>query len=408
MAALGVASAFFSGSEAALFYLSWPERRRMAKGNAPQRVAVRLLANPERLLTAVLFWNLVVNFVYFTLVSLAGLRLEQAGSTSAAWLFSIAALVGIIVLGEVVPKSLAVTRPALVASVVGFPLSLLVRALDPIAPVLRWAGLLSQRLFWPRFTGEPYLAVSDLERAVQFSTADASLVEQEQTVLQHIVQLSEMRVDELMRPRTRFRAFCPPVRLSDLQGTLPPSGYLLVTEPESDEVAGAIALRTLATVPGEHLEVLAEAVVYVPWCITVAQALEQMRSTNRQVAAVVNEFGETIGILTQEDILETIFTLAPSRTERLLQRAPIRALGPGVWLVNGMTSIRRLTRRFHVPRPKGFSTTVGGAIHEALERFPEPGDTCRFGPFEFRVLETTGHGQMLVELRLAPSEGEEP
>jgi CBS domain containing-hemolysin-like protein len=127
-----------------------------------------------------------------------------------------------------------------------------------------------------------------------------------------------------------------------------------------------------------------------------------MQRGQRQVAAAVNEFGETIGVLTSDDILDTIFSPTSSRSERLLKRMPIRQVGPGTWHVTGMTSLRRLVRQFHCERPESKSVTVAGVIQEVLERLPEPGDRCRWGKFQFRVLEAPDSGQLLVELTLAP------
>jgi len=73
-----------------------------------------------------------------------------------------------------------------------------------------------------------------------------------------------------------------------------------------------------------------------------------------------------------------------------------------------MASIRRVVRHFRVPRPESKSVTVAGVIQETLERFPEPGDECRWGPFEFRVIEASERGQLLVELGLAPDEEDRP
>ena len=128
-----------------------------------------------------LFWNLLVNLTYFTIVSITGLR---QGMAADAGLFAAAAVLVLIVLAEMLPKSLAVLKPRAVASLVGIPLALLVRLVDPVLPVFRMANLLSQRLIWPTFKPEPYLQVGDLERAVDFSTTDAALVEHEHTVLQ--------------------------------------------------------------------------------------------------------------------------------------------------------------------------------------------------------------------------------
>ncbi len=408
MGALLFCSSFFSSSEAALFYLNRQERRRLASGNRAQRMAAALLAEPDRLLSAVLFWNLVINITYFTIVSILSIAWEREGRTTEAGAFAVGALVGIIVFGEMLPKSVAVLQPRIMAALVGVPLAAAVRLLDPVMPVLRTVNLLSQRVLWPGFKPEPYLRVGDLERAVELSTSDAALLEQEQKVLQRIVSFSEIRADELMRPRTAFLAFHPPVALADLGGRLPPSGYLLVTEPDSDEVSAAIALKRLSNVPTEHLEEYAEPVVYLPWCTTVAEALETMQRSGRRVAAVINEFGETIGILTGDDILDEIFSPASSRSQRLLQRVPIRQVAPGVWHVTGMTSLWRLVRHFGINRPPSKSVTVAGVIQEMLERLPNPGDQCRWGPFLLKVMDVPQRGQLLVELTRADAGREEP
>ncbi len=404
MGVLILCSAFFSSSEAAFFYLSRAQRRLLASGNRASRIAAGLLADPERLLTVVLFWNLVTNLTYFTIASITGIQLEESGHTTAAGLFTAGSLVVMIVLSEMLPKSLAVLRPRALAVFLGIPLSAFAKLLDPAIPALRVLNLLSQRLLCPGFVPEPYLRVGDLERAVQLSTGDATLLQQEQVVLQNIVLLSEIRAEELMRPRRQFLSFRPPVSLADLQGSIPPSGYLLVTESDSDEVASAIALKHLSSIPTEHLEHYAQPVAYVPWSTSVARTLEVMQRRDRQVAAVVNEFGETIGILTFDDILDTIFGRDASRSERLLKQEPIREVAPGVWHATGMTNVRRLARRFQVPCPPAKSVTIAGVVQEVLERLPRSGEQCRWGPFHIRILEATERGQLTVELTLIDEE----
>ena len=401
MGTLILGSAFFSASEAAWFYLREPDRRKMARGNRAQRMAVGLLDDPDRLLTAVLFWNLAVNLAYFTIVSIVGLQIEREGHAARAGTFAAVSLLLLIVLSEMLPKSLGVLKPQALTTWFAVPLSATVRLVDPALPVFRTAILLSRRLFWPGFRPEPYLAVGDLERAVELSTGDAALLDQEQTILQRIVLLSEIRADELMRPRTQCRVFRPPVVLADLDGRLPDSGYLIVTEPDSEEVAAAIDLGRLSSVPTKYLEQHAEPVVFVPWCATVASVLETMTQRDCQVAVVVNELGETIGILTFDDVLDTIFTHSPSRSQRLLHRVPIRRVADDAWHVTGMTSLRRLTRHFGVSRPRSQSLTVAGVVQETLQRIPQQGDECRWGPFHLKVIEVSELGQLTVELTMS-------
>ncbi len=402
MALLMTCSGFFSASEAALFYLQIRDRREMENGSTSELTAAKLLGDPDRLLSAVLFWNLVINISYFAIASIVAIQMEKdetIGQTAAA-IFAMAALLAIIFFSEMLPKSLAVLRPRQIAALVSLPLSWAVRVLDPLMPLLQSINLISRRLIWPGFQPEPFMEVSDLERAIEHSGKDAALIKQEQAVLQNIVQLSTIRVEEWMRPRTQFVSYRPPVKLGDLAG-VPASGYLLITEPDSEEIEKAIRLDNQYELDGEKLERFSEPVLYLPWCATVADALEKMSHRDREVCVVVNEFGDTIGVLTIEDILETVFVYSPSRSERLLDMPPLEATDEGNWRVAGIMSLRQLARRLDVSIPETTSVTVGGVIQETMQRLAEPGDQCVWGPFQFLVVEAAQRGTMLVEVRVS-------
>jgi CBS domain containing-hemolysin-like protein len=177
-----------------------------------------------------------------------------------------------------------------------------------------------------------------------------------------------------------------------------PSGYLLITESESEEVAGTVNLKRLSRLPTEDLEQFAQPVFYVPWCATVSNVLQEMKQGEREVAAVVNELGETIGILTFEDILDTVFRPNPSRSDRLLDREPIKQIDDDIWHVTGMTSLRRLGRYFEVELPERQSATVTGLLQDELQRLVQTGDEVDWGPFHFRVLDSSKVGESIIEL----------
>ncbi len=407
MGLLLLASAFFSSSEAAWFYLGRKDRQLLAGGNRAQRVAVGLLEDSDRLLSAVLFWNLVINLAYFTISSILALRLERDGHPTRAGLFTVGSLFAIIVFSEMLPKNLAVLKPRLLVSWFAIPLATMVRLLDGVQWIFQMVGRVSLRVIWPTFTPEPDLRVDDLERAVDLSVDDDALLDQEDEVLRAIVLLSDIRADELMRPRIACRTFRPPVSLPDLKGKVPPSGYLLVTESESDEIASAIELDALSTIPVEHLEHHATPVVYVPWCIPVSAVLEQMRRRDRRVAVVVNELGETIGVLTFEAILDQIFLFRPEVQSELSGRPMIEEVAQGVWHLTGRTTLRFLTRSFGRKRPPSKSVTVAGVVQEVLGRLPEVGDLCHWGAYEFKVIEIPERGELVLEMRLIDEEDQE-
>ncbi len=404
-------SAFFSASEAALFYLRPVDRRHLERGSLAEQMAARLLAEPERLLSAVLFWNLLVNVVYFALSSVVALQLQQSPQTSNVFAlgFAFASLLTIIFFSEMLPKSLAVTHPRSLARFVSMPLSVAIRIVDPVLPVLRGATLLSRRLLWAGFHAEPDMELTDLERAIHLSGADEAIIHQEQTILGNIVHLSEIRVDEWMRPRTRFRVFRPPVTVEDLGNELPPSGYLLVSEPDSDEIDKALRLDRIADLLQPSIDANAKPVVYLPWKATVADALQAMADSGSDVTAVVNEFGDTIGIVTLHDVLETVFAYAPSRSKRILDLNPIHRISEDRWVVAGIMSLKRLARHFGVEVPASRNVTIAGVVQESVGRVVQPGDHCQWGPFGFRIVEAPQADNVLVELTcLRPSAGERP
>ena len=202
-----VISAFFSGSEAAYFSLSQAQRRSLAKSKTNgDRVASTLLNNSEQLLMGILFWNLVINIAYFTLISRIGLRVEASSpeTGSSFVMISIGGLVAIILFGEFLPKSLGVLYPLSVVRWVAIPLALAIRSVNRLAPLLQVITETSRRLLFPRVASEPYLGTEELNRVVELSSSSDSLLETETQVLQNIIQLKEIRVEEWMRPRTQF------------------------------------------------------------------------------------------------------------------------------------------------------------------------------------------------------------
>ncbi|MEZ6111799.1 MAG: hypothetical protein R3C99_12395 [Pirellulaceae bacterium] len=115
------------------------------------------------------FATLVVNMLYFAITSIAGLQIEQAGRQSVI----VDRILDVLRFGRHCdgrdgPKSLAVLQAYWLAGLVARPLALAVRLVDPVMPALRTANVLSQRLVWPGFSKEPYMEVSDLERASNY------------------------------------------------------------------------------------------------------------------------------------------------------------------------------------------------------------------------------------------------
>jgi Mg2+/Co2+ transporter CorB len=398
MCALVLASAFFSSSETALFYLSHDELRGFRVGRARERIVAQLLAEPDRLLTAVLFWNLIINLTYFALSIIVAHQLADSGHRAEAGVFGFVSLFGIILLGEVLPKSFAVVFRRAWAKTVSWPLAASVRVLDPILPKLGQLTRVARRTFWPHIRQEPYLNADDLERAVEASKLSADVVRQERLLLHNILDLSEITVEEVMRPRGTFFSARSPLSLTAFHGEVPPGDYVAVHGDDPDEIQGAVPLASFSHVAEHNLDEAAEAVPYVPWCANLAYTLQLLREKFAGMGAVVNEYGETIGIVLAEDILDTVLLAQPSRARRLLDREPVLEVSPGKYHVEGITTLRYLCKRLGMDYDSDEEdfVTVVGMMHEELEHLPAVGDACFWRGYQVKVIEVIARARVRV------------
>ncbi len=406
MGVLILFSALFSGSEAALFSLHQRDRRQLARAGVSGRIALDLLQDPERLLSAILFWNLLTNMIYFAIAAIIGGRLDgdsQVGrSTSIA--FTISSLLTIIFFSEMLPKSVALLAPVRLAVLVGRPLSLAVRLVSPLLPLVKFTNLAAGRLIWPSFAPEPEIDLADIERAIELGTDNAALRQRERVALRGLVEIAETRVGEWMRPRSKLSlCFKHPDRAAVADGS-PPGGYLMVTDAEG-MITAAIGLPMLRPSQMDDLNSATEPVIYVPWSALVSQVLDQLVEEDRSVAAVVNEFGEVVGALSIDDILRRV--LAPHRgDDDSLGESAIQELGSNHYRIWGSMSVRNLCKLLRIDAPDESVATVAGFIQRHNERLPRVGDTAPLDRFSLLVLEESPEG-IRIEVRSTTNPGGE-
>ncbi|MFK8112501.1 MAG: CNNM domain-containing protein [Rubripirellula sp.] len=386
MGVLILFSALFSGSEAALFSLNHRARGGLQRAGLGGRTAARLLENPERLLSAILFWNLLINMTYFAIAAIIGAKLEtdESAGRSSAILFTILSLLAIIFFSEMLPKSVAVLAPLRLSVLVGPPLSLAVRLVSPVLPLVSVTNLAVSRLIWPNFQPELEIDLADIERAIELGTDDAALLQREKLAMRGLVEMAETRISEIMRPRNKLWICTDPSDRSVIAGGMSPSGYLMVADDEG-MIVKAIGIRMLRPSQFDDLENACEPVIYVPWSALASQVLDQLNDENRSVAVVVNEFGELVGAATIDGILRQ--TLAPEHQDVFLGEVAIQAIEPDVYRASGTASIRSLAKQLSFNFSIEGITTIAGYLQRHNERLPRLGDSAPLGDFVLTVIE---------------------
>lgn len=398
-------SAFFSASETAFFFLSRDEIRRFGAGNRRQRTVANLMKDPDRLLTAVLFWNLLINLGYFSVGIVLMQSLTAAGFTLVASAMAVLSLLGMIVLGEVTPKTLAVLFRQQISVNVAWPLATAVRVLDPVIPALNSTAVVLRRTFWPHVKHEPHLQPEDLEKAIDASAAYTSeLLEIEQKVLHSILDLNEVMVEEVMRPRSLCVTVDPQDTLASRSiGTTENISYVMLRDDgdDSDIFYRAVSLMRVIGKSSQTFDELAEPVIYVPWCATLAYVLGQLRDRYSSIVVVVHEHGEMVGTISYEDMLEVIFSEGHSRTKRVLGREPLLSIGDNRYHAEGLISLRLLYENLRISfdAEEEHLNTLSGLFQDELERLPETGDQIQIEGWQFTVIAVDSRGRLraLVE-----------
>ncbi|MFO1009365.1 MAG: hemolysin family protein [Planctomycetota bacterium] len=390
-------SAFFSSIETALFSLDEPDLERAGSS------AKRLMRDPQRVLLSVLLGNLFVNVLFFSVVSDLLPRVHEYDGL----VYGGVALVAVLLLGEIVPKSLALRAPLGFARVGAGALELFMTITRPALAIARFALEVVVRALGGFAREESGLTTEDLAEVLESSAGHGVIEGDEADLLAEVVELEGVRVRELMTPRVDMLALDLAVPLEEQRKIVEQAlerrhVWLPVVRGTPDEVVGQVRLRELLAGGARPLKELVRRVQFVPEVASGLDLLRVLREGKAAEAVVVDEYGGTAGIVTIEDVFEQI--LGDLRVED--EEAPplVVALGEGRFRVAGALSIRDWNERFgHQVVPAGFQT-IGGFVTALLGRIPRAGDRVRFGPLALRVHDVRGRRVKSVDLSIERAE----
>jgi len=406
LAALLLCSAFFSGTETALFNLTRGQLYRLAHSQTKvSRLVSQLMRHQQRTLHTLLLGNMIVNVAYTTVAAVMVLALTGRG-LSAVWVavVSLAPLLGLILLGEVTPKMLAYRLGERWALLAAGPATLLDRAFLPLVWVLE-KGLVSpiSRIIAPHGAVHD-ISTEELSALLDLSAKRGLLDRDANALLREIVQLTDIRVADVMIPRVDILAYDIREPREKLLGLFRESKLrkVPVYEGDIDRLLGVVYAKRLLLEGAADIGQLVEKVPFVPEAANIERVLLQLRVTRRQMAMVVDEYGGIVGLVTLEDIVEQIVGdieevhgVAPEQT--------VRRLADGEYLIDGDLSIHDWVEAFKIDLSGQRISTVGGFVVSLLGHIPVAGDSVTYRNLRFTVVEM--RGRRVSKLRLELLEG---
>jgi CBS domain containing-hemolysin-like protein len=390
------ASAFCSGTETALFALTLEQRER-----ASERVR-RLLRDPPALLVTLLLLNLVVNILFFAVVS--GLAPQGAPYRELAW--GALALFAVVFLGEILPKALALHLAQPIARNCAWAVETLVILCTPLRRVVQFVLELALRALGDVAREEPPITPDSLAEVLEQSASHGLIGVGEADLLAEVVELEGLRVGEIMIPRVDMLALDLDAEEDDnlqivARALARRQTWLAAIRGQADDLAGIVRLRDLLREEETPLAQLVKPALFVPEVASVLDLLKQLREHKATEAIVIDEYGGTAGAVTIEAVFEEI--VGDLRVEGEAQAAPVLALGGGRFRVSGSLSIRDWNEQFgRRVVPEGFET-VGGFVTALLGRIPRAGDRVRAHGLVTQVREVRGRRVASVDMYIEDS-----
>ncbi len=403
-----ILSAFFSGSETALTGASRARMHALEKGgDANASIVNRLLAMRERLIGAILIGNNIVNILASSLATSVLVALFG----SAGVIYATAAMtVLVVVFSEVMPKTVAINSPDRVALFVSRPVAFIVALFGPLALAVEAVVRLTLRPFGIRI-GENQAILSaheELRGTVDLLHREGGVVKDDRDMLGGLLDLQDLEVSDVMVHRTKMRTINADLPPQELVSEVLSSPYtrLPLWRGTGDNIIGILhakdLLRALAAAGGDaeklDIEKIALPAWFVPDTTGLVDQLRAFLSKKTHFALVVDEYGEVMGLITLEDIIEEIVGDIKDEHDIIVQG--VRPLPDGSINVDGSVPIRDLNRAMDWDLPDEEATTIAGLVIHEAQTIPEQGQAFTFHNFRFQVLRKTRN--RITLLRVTP------
>lgn len=399
----------FALSEMAIVSSRKPRLQAMAdKGNAGAKTALRLLEDPSKMLSTVQIGITGIGVIAgaYGATSLADdltpwvaslhTALVPHASAIAFGLVILATTFLSLVLGELIPKRIALTAPEGFASIMAPMMAMIEVIASPLVWILRASTESVIRLLGLHHTRQEDVTEEELQSLIVEGERAGVIEEEEREMIQGVMRLGDRSVKAIMTPRTEVIWLDPDTPRDELLKEITDSGHsrFPVANGNADQIVGVVQTKELfahlARTGTIDLKAVMHQPAFVPETMPVLKLLESMRGNPVRMVIVSDEYGAVQGIVTAADLLESIAGDDALSIEEGL--SPPVQRDDGSWLVDGMTPVDEFEQLVGVrglDEDEGYSTVAGLVMH-LLRAVPKTGDKAVRDPLTFEVVDMDG------------------
>jgi Mg2+/Co2+ transporter CorB len=390
-----ICSAFFSGSETSMMAINrYRLNTLIRKGNRSAKLVNHLLGKVDKLLGSILLGNTLVNVAAAAVTNIIVLRIY--GQDDLAILLGTLALTfALLVFSEITPKVLAASYPEKLALPASYLLSPLITLFHPVVWI---AGMLVKnllRLFGIKLQTDQSRSRATLEELRSMVLeADHYLPHKHQKMLLNLVDLERITVNDVMIPRNLIESLNFAADTEDLKRQIITCHHTLlpVYENSPSNIIGILHIKRVLSLLQEEvldptqLQEILQTPYFIPSETPLLKQLQQFQERQTRLGLVVDEYGELLGLVTLENILEEIVgdftTQSPAHSGKYLRQ------DDGSYMLEGGSSLRDLNRKLGMHFPLNGAKTLNGLILDHLEDIPEAGTSMKIGDYPIEIIQT--------------------
>ena len=390
-----VVSGFFSISETSMMALNKYQLRHLAKKNHKgAKKTLNLLGQTDRLLGSILLGNNLSNTAAAALVTAITFKLLGESELSLT-IATLIVTVALLIFSEITPKIIGASFPEKIALPASYILEPLMRLMHPfvlvansIVKVILWALRIKP------ISGNQASQLSQEELRTLVLEGGNYLPRKHQSMLANLFDLQAITVEDLMVPRNKIEVIELNKSLKDIQTEIITSNHtrLPVFKDNPDEIIGVIHIRKLLNVSEdnqisiESIEQVLKEPYYIPKDTNLLTQLQHFQERQERMAYIVDEYGDLMGLITIEDIIEEI--VGEFTTQSPLFTSSVKKMRDGSLVLDGAMTLRDLNRDFKLNFPLDGAKTLNGLILDHLEQIPETGISIQISDYYLEILQT--------------------
>jgi len=382
-----ILSAFFSGAETALFSLNKLQLKKMQReeeGNQAVKAILKLLDDPQRTLIAILTGNMFVNIAASSLATY--LTVKSFGSRFIS-ISTILMIFLVMVFGEIIPKTLALSNAERISRKVAKPLDIIASLVLPIVHFLQLLVSLLYKFLGKRFSKRKQeITEDDLITLIDAGKDEGIIKKEEEEMIKNIFEFGETTVKEIMIPRVDIVCIPSDIRLNallDLINKIRHSRFP-VYEEVVDNIIGILYTKDLLSCyelwykdkRKFNLRNIIRKAYFVPENKKIDDLLDILQKNRIQIAVVIDEYGGTAGLITLEDVIEEIVGEIIDEYDK--ERKLFEVIDENTIIADGMMEIDQVRELVNIEIPEDDFETLGGFIYHLIGKVPLKGEIIKY------------------------------